>query len=314
MEFIYGLSNLRKKRKDCVATIGNFDGVHLGHQTILKQLRDASKNNNLISTVLLFEPQPMEYFRIDVAPSRLASLREKVHQFIRFNIERVVCLKFDDKLANLSASEFVDDILLDGLSAKKIIVGDDFHFAKNREGNYQYLSKLSKERGFETFRTNTYEEDGVRISSTLIRNLLAKGDIEAANRYLGRYFIISGRVIHGDNRGKKLGFPTVNIKLDRYLAPVTGIFSGRIRGVDNKILDTVIYVGSKPIYNGEQTILEAHILDFDGDLYGCFLEVEFHVKLREDDHISNENEMLKQIKIDIEQTRQYFQKMKIINH
>ena len=148
----------------------------------------------------------------------------------------------------------------------------------------------------------------------MIRNLLAKGDIEAANRYLGRYFIISGRVIHGDNRGKKLGFPTVNIKLDRYLAPVTGIFSGRIRGVDNKILDTVIYVGSKPIYNGEQTILEAHILDFDGDLYGCFLEVEFHVKLREDDHISNENEMLKQIKIDIEQTRQYFQKMKIINH
>ena len=314
MEFIYGLSNLRKKRKDCAATIGNFDGVHLGHQTILKQLRDASKNNDLISTVLLFEPQPMEYFRIDEAPSRLASLREKVHQFTRFNIERVVCLKFDDKLANLSASEFVDDILLDGLSAKKIIVGDDFHFAKNREGNYQYLSELSKERGFETFRTNTYEEDGVRISSTLIRNLLAKGDIEAANRYLGRYFIISGRVVHGDNRGKKLGFPTVNIRLDRYLAPVTGIFSGRIRGVGNKILDTVIYVGSKPVYNGKQTVLEAHILDFDGDLYGRFLEVEFHIKLREDDHISNENEMLKQIKIDIEQTRQYFQKMKIINH
>ena len=225
-----------------------------------------------------------------------------------------VCLKFNDELANLSASEFVDDILINSLAIKKLIVGDDFHFAKNREGNYEYLLETSKEKNFEVFKTNTYEENGLRISSTLIRNLLTEGNIEVANRYLGRFFVISGRVIHGDKRGKRLGFPTVNIKLNRYLSPVTGIFSGRIRGIGNKQLDAVIYVGTKPVYSGIEVLLEAHILDFDGDLYGRHIQVEFHNKIRDDQHITSEQEMLKQIKLDINETRQYFKKMRVINN
>ena len=314
MEFIYGLSNLRKKHKNCAATIGNFDGVHLGHQIVLKQLIAISESNNLVSTVVIFEPQPMEYFHIEKAPPRLARLREKLDQFSRYNIDRVVCLKFNDELANLSASEFVDNILIDSLAIKKLIVGDDFHFAKNREGNYEYLLETSKEKNFEVFKTNTYEENGLRISSTLIRNLLTEGNIEVANRYLGRFFVISGRVIHGDKRGKRLGFPTVNIKLNRYLSPVTGIFSGRIRGIGNKQLDAVIYVGTKPVYSGIEVLLEAHILDFDGDLYGRHIQVEFHNKIRDDQHITSEQEMLKQIKLDINETRQYFKKMRFINN
>ena len=176
----------------------------------------------------------MEYFNIEEAPSRLTRLREKLQQFSRYNIDRVVCLKFNQKLANFSASEFVDNILLDGLAARKRIVGNDFRFAKNREGDYEYLSKISTQKNFEVFMTDPYIVDGERVSSTLIRDTLAKGEITTANHYLGRPYTISGRVVHGDRRGKKIGFPTINIELHRYWSPITGIFSGYIHGVDNR--------------------------------------------------------------------------------
>ena len=168
MEFIHGLANLRRQRKECATTIGNFDGIHLGHQRVLEQLMKITKHSNLISTVLIFEPQPMEYFNLDTAPSRLTRLREKLRQFSRYNIDRVVCLKFNQKLANFSASEFVDNILLGSLATRKIIIGNDFRFAKNREGDYQYLSKISTQKNFEVFMTDPYIVDGERVSSTRI--------------------------------------------------------------------------------------------------------------------------------------------------
>ena len=303
MEFIRGLANLQRRRKSCVATIGNFDGVHLGHQAVLEQLKASANNAGLLSTVVIFEPQPIEYFSPDKAPSRLTRLREKLQQFADHDIDRVVCLRFNERMANLSAKEFVDDILLNALAVKKLIIGDDFRFAKNREGDYQYLLEAGEENGFAVSMTDSFITGGVRVSSTLIRQALARGDMVQAAQLLGRPYRISGRVVHGDKRGHKLGFATANIELHRYLSPVAGIFSGRVYGVENEPLAAVIYIGSRPVYKGEHDILEVHILDFDGDLYGRHLQVELLEKLRGEGDFNSEDELVSQIKIDIEDAR-----------
>jgi len=308
MKFIRGLANLQRQRKSCVATIGNFDGVHLGHQSVLEQLKDSAKKADLLSTVIIFEPQPIEYFSPEKAPSRLTRLREKLQQFAVHDIDRVVCLKFDEKIANLSAAEFVDEILLNALAVKKLIVGDDFRFAKNREGDYQYLlniaQKQDKEKSFEVAMTHSFTSDTERVSSTLIRLALANGDMKKATRLLGRPYRISGRVVHGDKRGRKLGFATANIELHRYLSPVAGIFSARVFGIDEQPLDAVVYVGSRPVYKGKRVILEVHLLDFDEDLYGRHLQVELLEKLRGEGDFNSEEELVEQMQKDIVSARE----------
>ncbi len=303
MEFIRGLVNIQRQQKSCAATIGNFDGVHLGHQAVLAQLKESAKSAGLVSTVLIFEPQPIEYFSPDKAPSRLTRLREKLQQFSLHGIDRVVCLRFNEQIANLSAAEFVDEILLNALAVRKLIIGDDFRFAKDREGDYQYLVEVSREKDFEVSMNETLNSANERISSTLIRQALASGDMTRATRMLGRPYRISGRVVHGDKRGRRLGYATANIALHRYLSPVAGIFSGRVYGLENGPLDAVVYVGSRPVYKGEHVILEVHILDFDDDLYGRSLQVELLEKLRGEGDINNEEELLTQIQEDIENAR-----------
>ena len=306
MEFIRGLINLQRQRKNCATTIGNFDGVHLGHQAVLEQLKETAKNAGLISTVVIFEPQPIEYFSPDKAPSRLTRLREKLQQFACQDIDRVVCLRFNEYIANLSAAEFVDEILLDALSVKKLIIGDDFRFAKKQEGDYQYLVDISQEKGFEVSKTDTFNSGNERVSSTLIRHALASGDMNKASRMLGRPYRISGRVVHGEKRGRKLGFATANIDLHRYFSPVAGIFSGRVHGLGNEPLDAAVYVGSRPVYKGEYDILEVHILDFDDDLYGRHIQVELINKIREDGNFNSEEALVAQIKKDISEVRKQF--------
>lgn len=304
MEFIRGLVNLQRQRKSCVATIGNFDGVHLGHHAVLEQLKESAKKSGLLSTVVIFEPQPIEFFSPDKAPSRLTRLREKLQQFSEHKVDRVVCLRFDETMANLSAAEFVDDILLKALSVKKLIIGDDFRFAKNREGDYQYLLNAAKEKNFEVNMTHSFTYDSKRVSSTLIRQALADGDMIKATRLLGRPYRISGRVVHGDKRGRELGFATANIELHRYLSPVKGIFSGRVYGIGEQALDAVVYVGSKPVYEGKRVILEVHLLDFDDNLYGRHLQVELLEKLRGEGDFNSEEELVEQIHKDIENARE----------
>ena len=306
MEFIRGLINLQRQRKNCATTIGNFDGVHLGHQAVLEQLKETAKNAGLISTVVIFEPQPIEYFSPDKAPSRLTRLREKLQQFACQDIDRVVCLRFNEYIANLSAAEFVDEILLDALSVKKLIIGDDFRFAKKQEGDYQYLVDVSQEKGFDVSNTDTFNFVNKRVSSTLIRQALASGDMNKASRMLGRPYRISGRVVHGEKRGRKLGFATANIDLHRYFSPVAGIFSGRVHGLGNEPLDAAVYVGSRPVYKGEYDILEVHILDFDDDLYGRHIQVELIDKIRDDGNFNSEEDLVAQIKKDISEVRKQF--------
>ena len=312
MELIRGLTNLLRRKKACAATIGNFDGVHLGHQAVLDQLKASVEASDLISTVLIFEPQPIEFFSPDKAPSRLTRLREKLHQFEQHNVERVVCLRFDKSIANLSPAEFVEKILVEGLAVKKLIVGDDFHFAKNREGDYAYLGHAGSRYGFDVNMTESFNLGDERISSTLIRKALAEGDIDKATTMLGRPYRINGRVVHGDKRGRRLGFATANIELHRYLSPVKGIFSGYVYGVGDGPLDAVIYVGSKPVYNGERVMLEVHILDFDQDLYGRHLQVEFLEKLRGEGEFGSEDELVAQMKIDIEHARKSLNKIEYL--
>jgi len=269
----------------------------------LEQLKESAKSAGLLSTVLIFEPQPIEYFSPDKAPSRLTRLREKLQQLSRHDIDRVACLKFNKQIANLSAAEFVDEILLNTLAVKKLIIGDDFRFAKDREGDYQYLTGVAREKGFEVSMTNSFNSANERVSSTLIRQALDSGDMTKATRLLGRPYRISGRVVHGDKRGHKLGYATANIELHRYLSPVVGIFSGRVYGLGNEPLDAAVYVGSRPVYKGERVILEVHILDFDDDLYGRHLQVELLDKLRGDGDFNTEEELVKQIKKDVDNAR-----------
>ena len=309
MEFIRGLINLPDRQQACAATIGNFDGVHLGHQAVLDQLKEYANQAGLPSTVLIFEPQPIEFFAPDRAPSRLTRLREKLQEFRKHGVDRIVCLKFNREIANLTADEFVRRILVEGLQVQKLMIGDDFRFAKNREGDYQTLLNAGKQYGFEVRMMESFNCDEERISSTLIRQALADGDIEKANRMLGRPYRISGRVVHGDKRGRQLGFATANIELKRYQSPVSGIFSGHVYGIGDKPLDAVIYVGSRPVYKGTRVILEVHLLDFDQDIYGEQIQVEFLEKLRGEGNITTEHELIEQIQQDIHSAR-----MSLIKH
>lgn len=303
MEFIRGLINLSGRQKPCAATIGNFDGVHLGHQAVLDQLKGYATESGLNSTVMIFEPQPIEFFAPDRAPSRLTRLREKLLEFQQHGIDRVVCVKFNKTIASLSADEFVQQVLVDGLQVQRLVIGDDFRFAKNREGDFHTLIDAGKRHGFEVNMMQSFNCGDERISSTLIRQALADGDINKANRMLGRPYRISGRVVHGDKRGRKLGFATANIELKRYQSPVFGIFSGRVYGIGNAPLDAAIYVGSRPVYQGERVLLEVHILDFNETIYGRQIQVEFLEKLRGEGEIKTEQELIEQIQTDISNVR-----------
>ncbi len=309
MEFIRGLINLKNKQQDCVATIGNFDGVHLGHQAVLNELKQLASQLGILSTVIIFEPQPIEFFAPDKAPSRLTRLGEKLAQFVQHGIDRVICLKFDHDMAGMSASAFIQQILVDAVGVKSMIIGDDFRFAKNREGNYQTLVEQGQRLGFEVKMMPSFVTDSERVSSTLIRSALAVGDIAKANHMLGRPYRISGRVVHGDKRGRRLGFATANIELKRYLSPLFGIFSGRVYGVSGSAKDAVIYVGSRPVYQGEKVILEVHILDFDQDIYGKQVQVEFIKKIRDEGNIDSEQALIAQINIDIADAKKSLEKL-----
>ena len=307
MEFIRGLVNLRGKRRDCAATIGNFDGVHVGHQAVLRNLKRIAYASGLPATVIIFEPQPIEFFAPDKAPSRLTRLREKLEQFHEQDVDRVLCLRFDQDLASLSATEFIHDLLVKAISIKHLVIGDDFRFAKNREGDFTMLVHAGEKYGFRVKMMASYMTESMRVSSTLIREALSVGDMMRATRMLGRPYRISGRVVHGDKRGRKLGFATANIELRRYLSPVFGIFSGRVHGIGDNPHDAVIYIGDRPVYNGKRVLLEVHILDFDADIYGKPVQVEFIEKLRSEGHIEHEQALVKQIQQDVMRARKSLQ-------
>lgn len=256
MELIRGLQNIRSGHHGCVATIGNFDGVHLGHQAVLGQLAEKAAELNLPTTLITFEPQPMEYFVPDKVPARLTRFREKILALRRYSVDRVCCLSFNDKLAKLSAENFIEHVLVEKLGVKYLVVGDDFRFGKNRTGTFEMLVEAGKKYGFQVVSMHTFVIDDERVSSTRIRAALEKGDMAKAEKLLGRSYRMSGRVAHGEKLGRELGFPTANIHLHRHASPIQGIFVVEVFGLDEEPLSGVASIGTRPTVNETKALLE----------------------------------------------------------
>lgn len=303
MELIRGLHNLRDQHRGCVATIGNFDGVHLGHLRVLHQVKEQSAALGLPSVVIVFEPQPREFFRPEAAPPRLTSLREKLSLLRAQQIDRVFCLRFNETLRALSAEAFIDQLLLNGLAVKYFVVGDDFRFGCDRRGNFELLQQAGRRHGFTVSNTQTFDVAGERVSSTRIRRVLADHDFALAERLLGRPYSISGRVGHGRKLGRQLGVPTANLRLARLRPPLQGVFAVRVHIVGGDCHTGVANLGIRPSVDGEQPQLEVHLFDFNRDLYGQRLEVQFCHFIRTEQRFASLEELKRQIEQDMQQAQ-----------
>lgn len=311
MELIRGLQNIRPEHHGCVATIGNFDGVHLGHQAVLGQLAEKAAELNLPTTLVTFEPQPMEYFAPGKVPARLTRFREKIAALQRYSVDRVCCLSFNAKLAGLSAADFIEQILVQKLGVKYLVVGDDFCFGKNRSGTFATLLEAGEKYGFQVVSMHTFNIDDERVSSTRVRHALEAGNMNVAEQLLGRRYRMSGRVAHGEKLGRELGFPTANIHLHRHASPIQGIFVVEVFGLDDlsqnsQPLQGVASVGTRPTVNQTKALLEVFLFDFDQDIYGRHLQVSFLKKLRDEEKYDSIEALTDQIQLDVEQAQAYF--------
>ncbi|RAU44915.1 MULTISPECIES: bifunctional riboflavin kinase/FAD synthetase [unclassified Pseudomonas] len=306
MQLVRGLHNLHSHQRGCVATIGNFDGVHRGHQAILARLRERALELGLPSCVVIFEPQPREFFAPDTAPARLARLRDKLDLLAAEGIDRVLCLTFNYQLSKLRATEFVDTVLIDGLGVKHLEVGDDFRFGCDRIGDFDFLQRVGAEKGFTVEAAQTVEIDGVRVSSTQVRNALAAGDFKLAERLLGRPFEITGRVLHGQKLARQLGTPTANVQLKRRRVPLSGVYLVSAE-IDGKVWPGVANIGVRPTVAGDgRPHLEIHLLDFAGDIYGRRLTVVFHQKLRDEQRFASLEALKTAIDADVAAARAHW--------
>lgn len=306
MELIRGLHNLRDRHRHCALTIGNFDGVHLGHQAIIRTLISRAREMNIASCLMSFEPLPGEYFSPQSAPPRLTKLREKWCALENSGLDEFLCVKFDHRLAELSADEFIQHILVDRLAIRLLVIGDDFHFGRGRSGNFELLCQAGETHGFEVINSHSICLDDERISSTRIRNALASDDLELANRLLGRKYTICGKVSHGDKRGRTIGFPTANIRLKRHATPLSGVYAVSLHGATDKPVDGVANMGKRPTVDGQTLQLEVHCFDFDRDIYGHEVCVEFKHKIRDEQRFESFDALKQQIECDCQTARDFF--------
>ncbi|MGI4839182.1 MAG: bifunctional riboflavin kinase/FAD synthetase [Janthinobacterium lividum] len=303
MQLVRGLHNLRPQHRGCVATIGNFDGVHRGHQAILVRLRERAVELGVPSCVVIFEPQPREYFAPESAPARLARLRDKLELLAAEGVDQVLCLAFNQRLSKLSAAEFVDTILVDGLGVKHLEVGDDFRFGCDRLGDFDFLTQVGSANGFTVEAARTVEMQGVRVSSTQVRKALAVADFKLAEALLGRPFQITGRVLHGQKLARQLGWPTANVQLKRRRVPFTGVYLVSVE-IDGKQWPGVANIGVRPTVAGDgKAHLEVHLLDFAGNLYDRRLTVAFHHKLRDEQRFASLEALKSAIDADVAAAR-----------
>jgi len=306
MELIRGLHNLRPHHRGCVATIGNFDGVHLGHQAVLGQLAEHGEKMGLPTLVITFEPQPQEYFVPAQAKPRLTRFREKYQALKRFSIDRILCLRFDQRLAGLGAEDFIEQILVQGLDVRYLVVGDDFCFGKDRTGNFDLLKQKGQQHDFPVVNMHTFSIDGARVSSTQVRNALESGDLGLAEKLLGRPYRMCGRVAHGDKRGRTIGFPTANIHLHRKTSPVQGVFAVEMFGIDGEPVAGVANVGNRPTVDGTRSLLEVHLFDFEQQIYGRYVHVNFMYKIRDEMKFESFDQLKLQIEQDSQQAKNWF--------
>ncbi|MBN6076419.1 bifunctional riboflavin kinase/FAD synthetase [Aggregatibacter actinomycetemcomitans] len=307
MQLIRGLGNLPQNLHACALTIGNFDGVHLGHQAILRHLRAKADELHLPMVVMLFEPQPREYFCGKDAPARLMRLRDKLHYLEQAGVDIVIVAKFDRTFAALPAQQFIEDWLVRKLKVKFLSIGDDFKFGAKRQGNFAMLQQAGEQFGFTVEDNRSFCLDELRISSTAIRLALANDDLPLAEKLLGHPYRILGRVIHGNELGRTIGFPTANIRLHRQVNPVKGVYAVRVRLKSDAFFNGVANIGTRPTINGVNQLLEAHLFDFQGDLYGQWLEVELCRKIRNEMKFPSFDALKAQIAQDVETAKKVFE-------
>ncbi len=290
-----------------VVTLGNFDGVHLGHQALIQETVLRARARGVPAILITFEPLPREFFgRGKATVARLTRMREKVSAISKLGIDYIVILKFNHELAGKSASDFIHEILVDRLKAVEVIVGDDFQFGRDRQGNFAMLTEAGRQYGFTTFAMPTFLLEGARVSSTRVREALQNADHGLANRLLGRPYTMQGRVRHGNKLGRQWGFPTANIFLHRSLAPVGGIYTVLVHGLADQPLPGVANLGVRPTVDGTRALLEVHLLDFNQQIYGQYVEVEFCEKLRDEVRYPTVELLIEQIARDVEMAREYF--------
>ena len=307
MRLIRGFSNLSTLSSGCVLTIGNFDGVHLGHRAVIETLATRGRELNLPTAIMLFEPQPLEYFLADNAPSRLMRLREKILALCQLPVDNVVIVRFNRTLADYEPEQFIQQVLVSKLNLKHLVIGDDFHFGKARRGNFKLLQEQGQLLGFFVEKSTTYRLTDLRVSSTLIRDALNAGDLKQTQRLLGQDYSICGRVAQGDQLGRTLGFPTANIKLLRRNTPIRGVFAVTMTGIDNREFQGVANVGTRPTIDGKRkVILETHLFDFNKDIYGRYVSVQFKHKLRDEMRFDSLEQLQSQIRQDVVAAKNFF--------
>ena len=288
-------------------TIGNFDGLHLGHQAMLARLQDVARARGLPSCVLSFEPHPREFFAPEQAPARLSSLREKAECLQRIGIDRLHVFRFDRAFSALTAEAFIEQVLGKTLEARYVLVGDDFRYGAKRAGDFALLKQAGERLGFDAESLPTVEVAGERSSSTAVRQVLAAGELEHAARLLGRPYSISGRVVHGDKLGRDIGFPTANIQLRHNRPPLMGIFAVELCGLNGAPLPGVASLGRRPTVKGADAVpvLEVHLFDFDAEIYGRRVRVDFLHKLRDEEKYPDLDSLVAQIRRDVDNAKHF---------
>ncbi len=313
----------------CAMTIGNFDGVHRGHQAMLALLRGEAQQRGVPSCVLTFEPHPRDYFagvahKPELAPARVGTLRDKLTELTRCGVDQTVVLPFDARLASLSPQAFIDQVLVQGLGARYVLVGDDFRFGAKRVGDYAMLDAAGVKQGFDVARMNSYEVHGLRVSSSAVRAALGEGRMADAARLLGHPYHISGHVVHGRKLGRELGFKTLNLRFAHWKPAASGIFAVLVHGLDTQPLPGVANLGVRPSLdpndvNGGRVLLETHCLDWPADLgaegaYGKIIRVELLHKLHDELRYDSLDTLTAGIAKDCDDARAFFASMHAETH
>ena len=305
MHLFRGFKNCKADARGVAVAIGNFDGVHLGHQALVRTARERAAASGARLTVLTFEPHPREYLDPAAAPPRLMRLAEKCAALADLGVERLVVLRFDARLQHLTPGHFIEEVLCRGLGARHVVVGEGFRFGCRRAGTIETLTAAGAVAGFEVAVVPSVTAEGVRVSSTRVREALAAGDLAGAARLLGRPYTLSGRVIAGEQLGRRLGYATANLRLHRRVAPLGGVFAVDVRGIAGRpVAAAVASLGTRPTIGGGEQLLEVHVFDFDGDLYGRRLSVDFVAKLRDEEKFPSLDALVAQMHADAARARE----------
>ena len=295
MELIRDLHNLRPRHRGCALTIGNFDGVHRGHQAVIAQLVEIAARIDVPSTALTFEPHPREFFSGENAPARLTRFPEKMQVLAETPLDRVIVARFTRAFSQLSPEAFIDDVLIKALDVRHVVVGEDFHYGHRARGTFMALEEAGQRLGFGVTRCVTFEANGRRVSSSWVRDDLADGELAKAGELLGRPYRIQGRVARGARLGRSIGFPTANIPLRRLSTSLAGVYAVRLDGLADKPLAGMANLGTRPTVNGNEKLLEVHIFDFNADIYGHHVSVEFVHKVRDEQRFESLDTLKEQI-------------------